>query len=93
MHSPNDQVVIPRRVVTREVDGASVLLDTETGRYFTLDAVGTRIWALLSTTTSIEGAYDSLLNEFDVDPQTLRNDLDTLVEVLVAEQLLEIRHG
>ena len=30
---------------------------------------------------------------FDVDPQTLRNDLDTLVEVLVAEQLLEIRHG
>jgi hypothetical protein len=32
-----------------------------------LDPVGTEMWVVLTNTSSIEAAYNSLLQEFDVD--------------------------
>jgi len=35
---------IPEGVVSREIEGETVLLNLESGRYFGLNAVGTRVW-------------------------------------------------
>ena len=53
-----------------------------------LDDVGTRFLSVLTTSDSIETAYERLHNEYDVDPQVLRNDLVALVENLVEQGLL-----
>ncbi len=38
---------IPDEVIFRELDGEAVILNLDTGIYFGLDAVGTRIWRLI----------------------------------------------
>ena len=74
-------------------DGESVLLNLDTENYFGLNAVGSRMWELLTSTSSIEDAYASLLEEYEVEPDELRRDLDTLIEQLVEHQLVEVHES
>jgi hypothetical protein len=88
-----DTVVVPAVVVARGVGEATVLLNTASGRYFTLDRVGSRAWACLTSTPSLEAAFDALLEEFAVEPDRLRQDLESLIGRLEEHGLLEIRHA
>jgi hypothetical protein len=90
---PHDRLVISDRVVARAVSGATVLLNLDTGRSFMLDDVGARAWSVLMSSASIQDAYDSLLSEYQVEPDQLRTDLSALIVDLEAQGLLEIRRG
>ena len=87
------RVTAPSDVLMREIDGESVLLNLANECYYGLDEVGTRMWMLLTTSESIEDACESLLAEYDVEPQALRQDLQELIEKLVANGLLELAEG
>jgi hypothetical protein len=85
-----DHVVTPTHVMVRLLDDESVFLNLETERYFGLDPTGTRMWQLLTGATDIEGAYQALLNEFEVEPETLRSDLVELLDKLVENNLVQV---
>jgi len=73
----------------RELSGESVLLELETGHYFSLDEVGTRMWELLSEHGQLKAAFERLISDYDVEPDRLKKDLIALVENLLSERLLE----
>ena len=86
------RVAAPSNALMQELpDGESVFLELKSERYFGLDAVGTRFWKALTSAGSIEAAYQNLLEEYEVDPQHLRRDLEDWVEKLVGNGLLELR--
>ncbi|MCS6845375.1 MAG: PqqD family protein [Caldilineales bacterium] len=81
---------VPDHVVVRELEGEAVLLNLDTETYFGLDEVGTRMWQLLTTLPNAQAAYDALLAEYDVSPQTLADDLRALVQQLLDHGLLAV---
>jgi hypothetical protein len=83
-------VRIPKDVMFHDVSGEAVILDTATGKYYGLDEVGTRMWALLAEHGCLEPAYRALLDEYDVDEQRLRADLLQLVDTLAAKGLVKV---
>ena len=89
MLSFSDRVVVPVHVLIRHLDGESVLLNLETERYFGLDATGTRMWEVATESKSIEAAYAALLQEFEVEPETLRANLAELIARLIDNGLLK----
>jgi len=84
-------VEVPDRVVTRAIDESTVLLNTDTGRYFTLDNIGTTVWSLLTPAAAVQDIYDALLLRYQVEPEDLKQDLESLLARLEAEGLVEIR--
>lgn len=72
-------------ILIRELEGESVLLNLATESYFGLDDVGTRMWMVLTTSGSVQEAYELLLDEYEVAPDALRNDLAAFVEELASE--------
>jgi hypothetical protein len=76
-------------VVFRELEGEAVLLNLASGLYFGLDAIGTRIWQLLGEHQTLQAVFDQMLQEFEVDDQTLRSDLLALVDRLMAHGLVQ----
>ncbi len=86
----NKKAVVPDRVMYRELEGESVLLNIETETYFGLDDVGTRMWRQLTESPSIQLAYDALLSEYDVTPETLKKDLESLLEALLEKGLIDV---
>ena len=84
----SDRVSIPDDVLISNLQDEAVILNLDSERYFGLDSVGTRILTVLTTSESIEAAYQKLLREYDVDAEVLRDDLTTLVESLLEKGLL-----
>jgi hypothetical protein len=48
------------------------------------------MWAALTSSASIQVAYEALLAEYDVEPNTLRRDLEQLLSKLAAEGLIDL---
>ena len=85
------RLAVPDNVITRAVDGITVVVDVDTGRSFTLDEIGSRVWTLLTTAPSAQIAYETLLAEYAADPSAMRADVETLVEALVGNALLSVQ--
>lgn len=86
----DQRVILPADVLISNVSGESVLLNLKSERYFGLDEVGTRMLSVLTTSNSIQTAYEALLEEYDVENEALRRDLADLIDRLVEQGLLEI---
>jgi hypothetical protein len=72
------------------IEGESVLLNMKSESYYGLDQIGTRMWTLLTTSDSIQTAYQQLLTEYDVSADVLREDLNDLIDKLVTKGLIKI---
>jgi coenzyme PQQ synthesis protein D (PqqD) len=83
-----DRVAVPDGVLISHLQEESVILNLESERYLGLDDVGTRFLTVLTSSESIEAAYQQLAAEYDVDPQVLRHDLQALVDQLFDQGLL-----
>lgn len=84
------RVVQPAHVLIRFLDKESVLLNIDTERYFGLDETGTRMWQLVTAAPKVQDAYQQLLDEYDVQPEQLRENLTELLNRLVENGLLQI---
>jgi len=74
-----DQFVIHPSVICRELSGETVLLNLESGVYYGLDAVGTRVWQLLMQGCTIASVRDTMIEEYDVASDVLNADVIRLV--------------
>ena len=68
-----------------------VVLDLESGTYYGLDEVGLRMWTLLHSHGDVGFVYQAILEEYEVPPKRLRQDLLDFVDLLASQSLLELR--
>jgi hypothetical protein len=77
--------------VFRDLDGEAVILHLDSGTYFGLNAVGTRIWQLMERDGRLTAVLDDLSTEYDAPPDVLERDLLDLVARLVDARLGEVK--
>lgn len=82
------RITIPDGVMFRDLDGEAVLLELDTGRYFGLNGIGTRMWLLLLEHGRVEPAYHTLLGEYEVAEDRLCGELLGFVNCLASRHLL-----
>lgn len=70
------------------LEGEAVLLDTRSGHYYRLNRTGTRLWESLERDGRVSYAVDALLDEFQVDPAKLRQDIKDVLSELETFHLL-----
>lgn len=87
--SLGNRALVPEAVITRELDGETILLNLDTGIYFGLDKVGTDVWRAIRTAGTLGDALDLVQSEYDVEPAVLRADFLRLVDELLAKGLLQ----
>ena len=86
----SDRVRVPDDVLVSRLQEDSVILNLDSERYFGLDHVGTRFLSVLTTSESIDAAYHSLAEEYDVDREVLRQDLVALIQNLLQQGIIEV---
>ncbi len=70
------------------IDDEVVMMSIETGEYYGLNPVASRIWELLEHPHTMEQLIDKLLQEFDIDESTCRRDVQTFLKQLAGKQLI-----
>ncbi|HLH72554.1 MAG TPA: PqqD family protein [Chloroflexota bacterium] len=82
------QFVINESVVYAELEGEAVLLNVETGVYFGLNGIATDIWKLFERGASPEEIVHQLVEEYDVEPAVVQEDLDRFLDSLRSHGLV-----
>jgi len=76
-------------VVSRRLGDEIVLVHLQTNRIFSLSPTGARLWELLSAGRSRPEIERQLREEYDVSPEAVSAEVDSLVTMLEAEALVE----
>lgn len=90
--APQTRVEISREVVSRILGDEVVMLDLTSGQYMGLDPVGSRIWELISEKGTFGRILESVIHEYEVDPEQARSDLIRLLQELARSGLIRFRN-
>ncbi|MFO8054503.1 MAG: PqqD family protein [Bacteroidales bacterium] len=76
-------------VISGNISEEAVLMSIESGAYYALDSVASRIWTLLSQEpASVDELTEMLLREYDVDEPTCRKDVEEFIRDMLKRKLL-----
>ena len=84
----HQRVTKPEHVLERVLNDEAVFLNMQNAQYYGLDDVGTRMYTVLTTSDTVQTAFETILPENRVDAETLQHDIAHLIEELVAHGLL-----
>jgi len=94
--APSAELTLAARVTPREgvlfqqLQDEAVLLNLDSGQYFGLDQVGTRIWNLLVDGKALPQVVSAIVEEYEVDSAQCEADLLKLLQDLEAQGLVAV---
>ena len=88
--APNTTVTQTKELVSSDLDGETVLMSIETGKYYNMDPIGSRIWALIEEPLSVSKLCDILLGEFKVDREQCEKEVLTFLNKLTEDNLIQV---
>lgn len=65
-----------------------VLLTIDSGKYFKVDAVGSRIWEIIKEPTTIKTLLNQLIEEYEVSFEECQQDVMSFMERLQKDELI-----
>jgi hypothetical protein len=77
-------------LIEAEVDGELVALHVDNGTCYGFNATATRIWGMIEEPKRVSELRDSLLEEFDVEPEVCEAQLLDLLKDLEGDGLVEL---
>jgi hypothetical protein len=82
----------PGNLVASEIDGEMVILNVDSGHFFQLNQVGSRIWEALETPVTTGALCRAMEDRFEVDEATCRSDLVEFIGLLSQHGLVGIEN-
>lgn len=79
------------RIYSRKVKAETVLLDMDTGFYYTLDEVGGIIWKMIVSNKDLDQIIAKIVSEYEIDEETATKDIKALLNNLKKEDLIKAK--
>ncbi len=86
-------VTVPSDVILQELGDEIVVANLDTGVYFALNEVAARTWTLLRDAPSLDAVISSLLDEYEIDEETVRADVEGLLEQFQQHGLMQLNRA
>lgn len=85
-----DDQMLQRRpdMLFSSIDDEVVMMSVESGEYYGLNAVASRIWELLESPCTFGRLVNQLLREFDIDEETCRRDVLVFLDRMLKKDLI-----
>jgi hypothetical protein len=77
-------------LVSCDMEGETALMSVENGKYYSLDPVGSRIWAFIEKARPVSAICSVLLEEFEVEPSQCRSDVLAFLNELAQDNLIKV---
>ena len=78
-------------IVYTDLDDSIVMMDVDEGQYYELDLIGARIWDLIEAPRPVAEICDALADEYDVDPDTCRDDTLEFLQTATEHRIVQIQ--
>ena len=75
-------------VSARTIGDETIVLSLPTSRYFTITGVGSRLFELLAEDLSLDELVETIVDEYEVEPEVARCDIESFLARLRDAELL-----
>ena len=82
--------VAAENALSTTIDGETVILHRDIGKYYGLNEVGTFIWELLQEPQSVDEICQEVIAEYGVERQRCRSDIEDLLVELAETDLVRL---
>ncbi len=89
----NSVVVASKEQIFTDLGGEAVILGLESSQYYSLNDVGTRIWDLVQEQKTVLEIRNTILDEYDVEPERCEKELLDILKDMASEGLIEVNGG
>ncbi len=76
--------------VVADIEGEVVMMSIQQGHYYSLDAMGSRIWELIEQPCLVTTICDTLLKEFEVNRETCEREVLAFLQELAQKELIKV---
>ena len=87
---PSSRVARSDPIIFTELDDTVVMMDVEEGRYYELDAMGARVWALAESGPRTAEICAALVAEYEVAPDRCGNEVRAFLNELCRLAVMRI---
>lgn len=77
-------------IVEANIDGETVMMSIDSGEYFGLDPIATKIWNDIESRQKVTAICERLQNDFDVSPEQCQTDVLNFLNALSEKSIIEI---
>ena len=86
----NSIVMQSKEIDATDLNGDTVMMNLEKGKYFALNSIGSRIWELIDEKKVVNQVIDELLEEYEVDKETCVETVIIFLNRLKDEELIKV---
>ena len=90
MVTADSKVVATKEQLSSDLTGETIILNSKSGVYFGLNAVGASIWNLIQEPKTINEIRDAILAKYQVEPEQCESDILGLLQEMQTEGLIEV---
>ena len=87
------KIVRDSDIIATDMDGDTVMMSIEHGKYFGLTGIGGFLWDQLENPISVQELRENVLKEFDIDESTCEADVIEFVENLLESKIVRFHES
>ena len=87
--TPDTYIKRNNEVFASQIDDEVVMMNIQSGKYYGMDSIGSRIWELINAKIPVQKAIDQLLEEYDVSEEQCQDDVLEFLDVLNENRLVK----
>lgn len=84
------KINIPDTLFLQKVDDETILLDSNTNEYFSINEIGTFIWETLEEKKDLKSVKEEIISNYDVDEKQVENDILNFIQEVANKGLITI---
>ena len=84
------KITLSKNVFAQEIDEETIILDSETQEYFSINDIGKVIWSLIEEKKNLEAIKAEMLDMYEVPQEQLEKDLLNFIQALEQKGLIKI---
>ncbi len=84
------KITLSKNVFAQEIDEETIILDSETQEYFSINEIGKVIWSLIEEKKNLEEIKAEMLDMYEVPQEQIEKDLLNFIQALEQKGLIKI---
>ena len=84
------KITLSKNVFAQEIDEETIILDSETQEYFSINEIGKVIWSLIEEKKNLEEIKAEMLDMYEVPEEQLEKDLLNFLQALEQKGLIKV---
>ena len=85
-----DRIILNQELLQSEIDGETIMMSIDNGKYYGLNTVASRIWEIIKDEPLFSEIIEKLTIEYDIEKQQCETETKEFIDKLIENKLIKL---